>query len=64
LTGFLASFLTETLNEKMPKNISCAEDLINNTTYWRLAKRKSDMKRNFITLSKWNLNEMDELSSS
>lgn len=61
LTSFLLVFVAETLRENIPQNVISSEQLLNEMHFWRLAKRKCDMKSTvFKSLSKWDLNgELD-----
>ena len=61
LTSLLLVFVAETLRENMPQNVIASEQLLNEMYFWRLGKRKCDMKSNvFKSLSKWDLNgELD-----
>ncbi|CAG2175528.1 unnamed protein product [Oppiella nova] len=65
MTSFLATFLMETLRENMPQNVTSAEKLLNDMKYWKLGKRKCDLKSNiFKSLSTWDLNELEGLDNT
>ncbi|CAG2107370.1 unnamed protein product [Medioppia subpectinata] len=61
VTSFLSTFLMETLRENTPQTVVSAEKLLNDMKYWKLGKRKCDLKSNiFKSLSTWDLNDAED----